>query len=135
MTLAKYRTPLNTIFNDFFNESAQENYRASFQPQINLSENDRSFEITLAIPGFKKEDIELELKDNRLSIRGEYKLKSSDTDKFHRNEISNGNFERAFKLPENVDIEKIEAKHEDGLLKILMTKKELNEQKKVIKIN
>ena len=134
MVLVKYKTPLNTIFNNSFLDSARENYTVNIQPQINLIENDKSFEIILAIPGFKKEDIDLELKDNRLSIRGEYNLKSSDKDKFHRNEISNGNFERAFKLPENVDIEKIDAKHEDGLLKILMTKKELNEQKKVIKI-
>lgn len=134
MALVKYRTPFNTLFNDLFQDSNEENYESNIQPKIRLTENETGFEITLAIPGFKKEDIELEVTDGKLSIKGKSEFKISDQTKYYRNEISYGDFERAFKLPENVDTDKIDAKHEDGLLKIIIPKKELVKEKKVIKI-
>ena len=134
MALVKYRTPLNTLFNEFFNDVEQEKYKATFQPQINLVENEKNFEITLAVPGFKKNDIKLEVKDDNLKITGEYKFEQSDDDKYHRKEIKSGVFERAFRLPENINIDKIEATHNDGLLKIKLPKQVIPERKKVITI-
>lgn len=134
MALVKYRTPFNTLFNDFFNDNLENNYEARFQPRINLTENENGYNITLAVPGFKKEDIKLEVKDDNLIITGENKFKKTESETYHRTEIRYGKFERAFRLPENINIEEIEATHEDGLLKVNLKKQELPERKKVIAI-
>lgn len=134
MALVKYRTPFNTLFNDFFNDVEESNYAVTFQPQINLTENKEGYNITLAVPGFKKEDIKLEVNDNNLVITGEYKYEKNEDEKHHRTEIKYGKFERAFRLPENINIDKIDAKHEDGLLKVTLKKEEQLERKKIIKI-
>lgn len=94
-------------------------------PMANIHENDTSHKIELAIPGLKKEDIKIELKENRLTISAEVKNETTqEEDKTVRKEFSYQSFKRSFTLPKLVDTEKIEAKHENGLLTVLIPKKE-----------
>jgi HSP20 family protein len=87
------------------------NARANFQPSYDIKETKDHYLVTFDMPGVKKEDISIEVKDNQLSIRGE-----------RRHERSFGKFERTFALPSNVDTEKVEANYEDGVLNVALPK-------------
>ncbi len=94
-------------------------------PLANINESDVSHTIELAVPGLKKEDIKIELKENRLTISADVKKEANkENTKNVRKEFSYHSFKRSFNLPKLVDIEKIEAKNENGLLTVIIPKKE-----------
>lgn len=94
-------------------------------PLANIHENETSHVIELAVPGVKKEDIKIELADNKLTISADVtKEETTENEKSVRKEFSYHSFKRSFNLPKLVDTEKIEAKNENGLLTVLIPKKE-----------
>ncbi len=94
-------------------------------PLANIHESETSHTIELAVPGLKKEDIKIELKENRLTISADVKKEATpENNKNVRKEFSYHSFKRSFNLPKLVDTEKIEAKNENGLLTVLIPKKE-----------
>jgi len=118
-----------SIWEDFFNNdfinfpSAMSRGRTT--PAVNISENDKDFIVELAAPGMKKSDFNINLDRNVLSISSELKDETKEEGKqFTRKEFSYQSFQRSFTLPESVDQEKIEAKYTDGVLKIILHKKE-----------
>lgn len=101
----------------------------SHVPLANIHESETAHSIELAVPGVKKEDIKIELKDNKLTISTEVKNEDSTSSdsvnhKSVRKEFSYQSFKRTFNLPKLVDIENIEASNENGLLTVLIPKKE-----------
>lgn len=113
---------LGEIFNDEMYEKVAN--RVSM-PAVNLKETDSAYEIHLAAPGLKKEDFKISLENKMLTIASEKSSKNEDsTDSFTRKEYNYSSFSRAFTLPENADIESIDAKYENGELKINLPKKE-----------
>ncbi len=137
MTLIKFE-PLRDLesFNDriqkFFNEFPSFGLDSgnSFNPKIDVSEDDNNIFIEAEIPGVKKGDINISLQDNILTIKGEKKSAKDDTkenikekDKnYFRSERSYGSFSRSFTLPAEVDPDKVDAKFEDGILNISILK-------------
>ncbi len=94
-----------------------------FSPRIDISEDDKHIYVEAEIPGVKKEDLKLTLEDNILTIEGEKKLEEEKKEKnFFRSERIFGTFKRAFTLPVEVDPNKINAKFDNGLLKITFNK-------------
>jgi HSP20 family protein len=145
MTLIKWKTPNHTvrretlfpempsIFDDFLNMRLFGRDFAAHMPAVNISEEEKQFVIEMSAPGFNKEDIKLEIEDFLLTVKGEQKVENNiDEKNYSRKEFSYGSFSRSFTLPENANAEKIEAKYENGIMKLLIPKKE-EEQKKTIR--
>jgi HSP20 family protein len=84
------------------------------------------------LPGMDRKDIALHLENNVLSLRGERRFeKETKEENYHRIERSYGNFSRSFSIPATVDEEKIRADYKDGVLKIVLPKKEQAKPKQI----
>lgn len=96
-------------------------------PAVNIMENEESFEVAVAAPGKTKADFNIELDNDVLTISAEAKSESETTEKsgrFTRKEFNYSTFKRAFSLPDTVNSTKISANYENGVLTILLPKKE-----------
>jgi HSP20 family protein len=96
-------------------------------PLVNIKETNDNFEVEMAAPGMNKEDFKVELDGNVLIITSEKKDEAEvkEGDRYTRREFSYQSFQRSFQLPkEVVDADKIEAKYENGVLRLLVPKKE-----------
>lgn len=97
----------------------------SFAPAMDIAEQENEYVLVLETPGVKKEDVKLNVEDNVLTIIGERKnLQLPEKVSWIRNEISTGAFTRTVKLSQNINAEKISAELNDGILKIVLPKKE-----------
>ncbi|NNF20263.1 MAG: Hsp20/alpha crystallin family protein [Flavobacteriaceae bacterium] len=106
-------------------------------PAVNIKENEKDFELELAIPGQKKEDFNIEVDNNVLTISMETKNEEETKEEnYTRKEFSYRSFKRAFTLPETVDEDKINADYSDGILRFTLPKKEeaLPKPKRLIEI-
>ena len=126
----------SNLVDRFFSESVARSGGSSFVPKVDIIENEKSFEINFAVPGLNKDDFNIELKDNYLTVSGERKLTNEKKDKnFHSIETNYGSFSRSFSLPENVDATKAEAKYNNGILELTIPKDEKKALKQSIKVN
>ena len=130
------RDKMNRLFEEAVTHKGEEKdlISSSWAPAVDIYEKDNELILTAEVPGINEKDIEISLEDNTLSIKGERKFeKETKEENFHRIERSYGSFFRSFSLPANIDQEKIQAEHENGILRITMPKKaEL--KPKVIKV-
>ncbi|HEB62827.1 MAG TPA: Hsp20/alpha crystallin family protein [Bacteroidetes bacterium] len=135
MQVIRKRKPVNTfptVFNHFINDAffnannAKTSLWNGSTPAINVRENDDQFELEVAAPGFDKKDFKLEVLDNVLTISAEVKKEHEEKDgeKWTRREFSYNSFSRSFTLPDTVDGNKIAANYKNGILAILIPKKE-----------
>lgn len=127
-----YKRRLPSFFDDsWFYEDAK-----SFLPRTNVIEKEKEYQVEVEVPGVKKEDIDISVKDNVLTVRGERKKEEEEKDdRYYSYESSFGAFEKSWTL-ENVEQDHIDAKFKDGMLVItLPKKKEVIENKKPKKIS
>ena len=106
-------------------------------PAVNIKENDENFELELSVPGFEKDDFNIEVDDNVLTISSEVKSENeTKEDTYTRREFSFSSFKRVFTLPETIDDGKINANYENGILRLSLPKKEeaLPKPKRLIEI-
>lgn len=129
-------TSFSTLIDRFFTESLARTGGSTFVPKVDVIENETSFDLLVAAPGMTKEDFNIEVKDNYLTVSGERKLTNEKKEKnFHSIETQYGSFSRSFSLPENVDGAKINAKYENGILELNLPKDEKKVLKQSIKVN
>lgn len=92
-------------------------------PAVDISEKEKSFEITAELPGMDQKDVEIRLANGNLIIRGEKKEDKEEKKKgYHVCERHYGSFERVFNLPKGIDADKIEAQFSKGVLKLTLPK-------------
>ena len=107
-------------------------------PAVNVSEDNKNYNVEVIAPGFKKEDFKISVEDDVLSIRAESQHEQADggRDKqYSRREYSYNAFTRSFRLPDNAKDDAITANYEDGVLKLNIPKaKEQVRASKEIKI-
>ncbi len=93
-------------------------------PAVNIKENEKDFELELAVPGRKKEDFQIEINENVLTISSVSKIEENiEKDNYTRREFVYASFKRAFTLPETVDEDNIKANYDNGILKLALPKK------------
>ena len=115
----------NNVFDSLFNEAATKNKMVSKLPNVNISESDKSYKIDVAAPGLKKENFQINLKKDTLSVWVEVKPNDDQTAKdYTRKEFDYSSFARSFNLPETADSEQITAEYKDGILAITINKKD-----------
>ena len=120
-----------TVFEDFFKPWSQWFDdsglvgRTANIPAVNIKENGNHYTVSLAAPGLKKEDFKIDMEGNMLTISSEKEESKEEKDeKFTRKEYSYSSFSRSFSLPEDVRQEAIEARYENGELKITLPRKD-----------
>jgi HSP20 family protein len=122
------------VLDEFFNEALSLGYKGNgtvFNPKCNISEDENGYQVELAVPGIKKDDINISIKGNTLTVSGERKRrKEEDGFKYHRIESGYGEFNRELTLSDDIDRENIQANYVDGILTINLKKREqeLNKQ-------
>jgi len=110
----------------------------STNPSVNIIESDEDFKVEMAAPGMKKDDFQVELDNDTLTIQSELSNENmEENDKFTRREFNYQSFKRSFYLPNTVEADKINAKYKDGILRLVIPKKEEAKRKpaKTIKIS
>jgi len=97
--------------------------RNAMAMKVNVAEHDNALEVTAEMPGCAPQDIDVQLKDGVLTIKGEKKVEKDDKQKdYHMMERSYGMFERSFTLPAEVDASKVDAQFDNGVLKVTLPK-------------
>jgi HSP20 family protein len=132
------RHQMNHLFDDVFRPVARGDSRLSMghrYPTVDIYDNDENIVITAELPGIDKTDIVIDVKGGVLTLKGERSFDNEvKEEKYYCRERTFGKFERVFRLPADVDFEKISADYKDGILKIDIPKPE--EQKpKTITVN
>jgi HSP20 family protein len=135
--LERFQRRMNSLFDDFFSDWGSDISTSDtlasreFTPQIDIREDDKKVYIDAELPGLDKGDIEIEIKNNILTISGEKKHEKEEKDKeYHRVERSYGYFERSVRIDSDVEEDKIKASYKNGVLSIDIPKKEGSESKK-----
>ena len=94
-------------------------------PAVNISENNKDYTLSLAVPGMKKNDFKIHLEGNILTVSAETNMeKEEKEEQLTRKEYNYSSFARSFTLPEEVNKNKIEATYEEGVLKLVLPKTE-----------
>ena len=121
---------IDRVFDDFHRGfhlpawmKADDKAGTRLSPHIDVSETDKNYEITAELPGVDEKDVEIELADNVLTIRGEKKSKKEEKEKdYHLVERSYGSFRRSIRLPFGAEASDAEAKFKNGVLTIVLPK-------------
>jgi len=120
---------MDRVFDEMVNRNS-----GTFVPTLNVSETDKNFEITVALPGMSREDVDIHYENDILTISGEREWKHEDKDngrRYHRVESGYGSFSRSLPLPNFVDSENISATYENGELVITAPKLKEKAGKKI----
>lgn len=99
-------------------------------PSANVIENDKEFKLELSAPGFDKKDFKVEFSDGLLNISAEKEhKKEEEKENYRKKEFSYSSIRRSFSLPENIFEDKIDAKYDNGILKVVIPKNDQAENK------
>jgi len=115
---------LNSLFQEFNRGENELVSTASFVPPVDIYEDEHKIVLKLEVPGMKQEDLDIQLENNNLTIRGERKFEKEEKEEnFHRIERRYGSFYRAFTIPNTVNPESVKADYDAGVLRVELEKK------------
>ncbi|MBV8672329.1 MAG: Hsp20/alpha crystallin family protein [Acidobacteriaceae bacterium] len=117
---------LNTIFQDFNRGQGENDYvsTAAFVPPVDIYEDEHKIVLKLEVPGLRQEDIDIQLENNTLTVRGERKFEKEEKEEnFHRIERRYGSFFRSFTVPNTVNTENVKAGYDAGVLRVELEKR------------
>ena len=133
-----FRNPMSRLFDDAFNDflapvgSPDESLSSDWVPPVDIVEDSNALVFTAEMPGLERDNVEITLEDQVLTLRGERSFERDDEkDNYHRIERAYGSFSRSFRLPTNVDTGKAKASFDNGLLRIELPKSEEAQPKKL----
>ena len=131
--LALFRREMNRLFDRFFMERPEtELSEGKWSPSLDISETKDALVINAEIPGINPDDINISIIDNVLTIKGEKKEEKEEKEEnCYCKEICCGSFSRSVRLPVSVKTEDINASYKNGILKIVLPKKEEAKPKKI----
>jgi HSP20 family protein len=126
------QSEMNRLFNTFFDEGGKNGERRRWAPAVDLLEREDSLVLRADLPGLKEDDVQIEVRDNVLTISGERRAEFEDSEQgYYRIERAFGSFSRSLTLPEGVDSDKIEANFENGVLEVKIPKPEEVKPKRI----
>jgi len=115
-----WRSPLRALadFEPFWSS------KLAAAPAVDIAEGDKAYEVTAELPGMDEKNIEVKVVNGGLTVKGEKKDEREEKKKdYYLSERRYGSFERYFRLPEGVDVDKIEASFKKGVLTVTIPKK------------
>jgi HSP20 family protein len=123
------RNYVPAYWDDFFNDRVYNNNspapRKNISPAVNIIEADNDFRIEVAVPGLTRNDFNIEVEDDVLTISSvEKETQEEKLPNYTRREFNFSSFKRSFQLPETIDQDQIQASHKEGVLSITLVKKE-----------
>lgn len=125
---------LNRAFSEFFGQpgTAVDMIERDWVPAVDVFEKNDEINLKAELPGLTKDDVNISIENNTLTITGEKKRESEvKDDSYHRVERSYGRFQRSFSLPSTIDPKNVKANFKDGILSVKLGKKEEAKPKKI----
>lgn len=121
-----FSNPFPMMSNRFMYDPMHDTCRNQDMPSVNIKDEDEKFVLEMAAPGLSKDDFKMELKEEILSIsfKKEEEKKEDVKEKYTRKEFSRCSFRRSFSLPEIADADNISAEYVNGILTVVIPKKE-----------
>lgn len=130
--LDRYTVPARRLSTTDSDKSVETGYWA---PVVDIMETDDDFILRVELPGVEKDDVQVNIDNRIMTIKGEKKNETEDR-KIHRSECIYGSFVRNFTLPQDVEIDKVEAAYKNGILNLTLPKMEQAKPKQIaVKVN
>ena len=130
MTLTTYRPRFATLWDEFFNDSDYQVENRDISPRTKVTDDGKAIRLEMELPGVKKDDIKVEVENSVLSVAASKKSEKKEEGRdLYFNEISYGEYKRSFRLSDEVEHGKVDAKYEDGILILELAKKEKTKPK------
>jgi HSP20 family protein len=118
------------LFDRNFPSSAMGSWETSF-PKVDIIDHDNELEVKAALPGIKKEDLDVSINNQTITIRTTTKEEKKEEGKYFRREITRGEYQRTLSLPDSVDADQAKASFKDGILKVTIPKTNKGKRKSI----
>lgn len=123
---------LESLMGRLFDDGEEGWFSGTMVPSVDLSETDNEVDVKMDLPGMKPDDIDIHVRNNVLTIRGERKEETEEKNRtYHRIERRSGSFSRTVTLPTEVDEDSVKATYKDGVLTISLPKAKAAQVKKI----
>ena len=136
----EFLTPFSSLFDDFFNSSfptlslGEDFFEKGTYPKVDVSDEPTQILIEAEVPGLTKEQVEVEIDNGVLRIKGDkQEVQDSSSKKYVHKELKRSSFCRSFIIGDNIDQSKLDAKFENGILKLVLPKKVPDPKKEEVK--
>lgn len=120
----KFPAIIERFWGKIMDKDVKESEEVGLMPSVNISEEQKAYEVSVAVPGLDKKDIKVEIEDGYLRIYSEKQYANEEREKnWLRREFGYACFQRVFQIPESADPDKVEASLKNGILNIKIAKK------------